>query len=432
MHSDTFQTYIFAATILGSTGTIIVDQPIRGGALTYMRVKRTGSTWRFSYSYDSTHWTVIAIFNQSLNVTKVGPYAGNSPSNGSSAPAFTAIVDHFVNRAAPISPVDGSPYPPAPGPPAINVWYGDTQSFGQHGNPQQWVDIIGDVADFDQVASLTYSLNGGAQQQLTMGEDEFRLVAPGNFVVEIDWTSLVNGTNTVVITATDTLGNQSTHTVTVNYTVGQLWPSTYSIPNWSTAGSIQSVAQVVDGIWQIQSNGTVRTTQTGYDRLIAIGDQTAWHDYIATAEVTLNSVDSFGFAVGIIAGWQGHTTIQYGVPLPNQPRIGHPFPGFGGYSMGYPGPTNINIFANTAATPETVLTQDTTISLQLGVKYIFKFQAQTNSSGGSHYSFKVWPASVSEPVNWNLQADGEACQGSIVLVAHQADVSFGAVSITGL
>jgi hypothetical protein len=432
MHSDGMQTYIFAASILGAAGSIHVFRQIRGGASTYLRVKRSGNDWRFSYSYDSLRWTTAAVFTQPFHVTQIGPYGGNSQSNGAPAPAFTAVVDYFVNLAGPASAIEGRMYPPAPAPPAVNVWYGDTQNFGQNGQPQQWVNILGDVSGFRQVETLTYSLNGAAPAPLTMGEDEFRLVAPALFNVEIDYASLNPGANTVVITATDTAGLQTNHPVTINYTSGRTWPGNYSVTDWAAAGNIQNVAQIVDGIWQIQPNGTVRTMQTGYDRLIAIGDRIAWRNYVATAEVTLNSIDSFGFAVGIIAGWQGHTTLQYGVPLPNQPRIGHPFPGFGGYSMGYPAPAIMDIFENTPAAPETVLAQGPTQLLQLGVKYVFKFQVQANSSGGSQFSFKVWPAAKPEPTNWNFQADGEASEGSIVLAAHRADVSFGAVSITAV
>jgi hypothetical protein len=234
-----------------------------------------------------------------------------------------------------------------------------------------------------------------------------------------------------VITATDTANRQTSHIVSINYVSGKTWPKTYSV-NWTTAPSIQGVSQIVDGVWQIQS-ATVENPVTGYDRLIAIGDKTNWLNYVVTAEVTLNKLDGFGFAVGIIAGWQGHTTLQYGQPLPDQPRTGHPFPGFGGYSMGFPSPPILNLYENTPSVPEHIMAQDTTgRTLQLGVKYIFKLQAQQNTSGGTHYSFKVWPASSSEPTNWDLQADGELSTGSIVLAAHFADVSFGAITITGL
>ena len=50
----------------------------------------------------------------------------------------------------------------------------------------------------------------------------------------------------------DGLGNVRTRTVTVNYTNGGPWPRSYTI-DWTSAGSIQSVAQIVDGKWAIQS-----------------------------------------------------------------------------------------------------------------------------------------------------------------------------------
>jgi regulation of enolase protein 1 (concanavalin A-like superfamily) len=430
MYSDNERTIVFIASILGNTGTIIVSQETRGGPASWMRVKRTGNNWQFSYSFDSIHWTPFT-FTQALTVTQVGPYAGNAQFNGAPAPAYTAVVDHFVNRAAPLSVIDRNSYPPPAAAPVINVWYGDNQVFGNIGVPQQWVNILVDASDFDQVTTLTYSLNGGAQQPLWMGENVVRLVAPGDLNVEIDYASLNAGTNSVVITATDTLGRRTTHTVTINYVSGHTWPSSYTA-DWSKTQSPETIAQVVDGPWVIQSGG-VNITETGYDRLIAIGDSKTWQNFVATAEVTLNSLDPYGYAVGIIAGWKGHTTLQYGQPLPDQPRTGHPFPGFGGYAMGLPGPPALMLYQNTTPSPESVIVQDTSgLTLQTGVKYIFKFQTQQNSSGGTTYSFKVWPSGTTEPAGWNLQGNGELSTGSIVLAAHRADVTFGLVTVTGL
>src|SRR5205823_4704851 len=172
---------------------------------------------------------------------------------------------------------------------------------------------VGDVADFNQVNTLTYSLNGGAQQQLPIGENIRRLVALGNFNVEIDYASLNPGGNIVTITATNDNGLQTSHNVTLNYVAGQSWPLPYSI-NWSNASSIQNVAQIVDGQWAIQPGGSVRTFETGYDRILDIGQRNTWQQYVVTAETTLNRINPAGFGVGIVVGWQGHTTIQYGVP----------------------------------------------------------------------------------------------------------------------
>ena len=65
----------------------------------------------------------------------------NDPNNDP-APSFTAAVDYFFNTASPISPTDGG-LPKPPNQPVFNVWYGDNQTFGQHGVAQQWVNILG-------------------------------------------------------------------------------------------------------------------------------------------------------------------------------------------------------------------------------------------------------------------------------------------------
>jgi hypothetical protein len=311
----------------------------------------------------------------------------------------------------------------------MQIWYGDSQTFGAPGVPQQCVNILGNVSDFDEIASLTYSLNGGPPQPLSTGEDAYRLVDAGDFNAEIDYASLNPGNNTVVITAIDNEGLTTIHGVSVNYVAGQTWPSSYSITSWPT--NLQSAGQVVDGLWQVQEDGTLRTIQQGYDRLIDIGDRGTWKNYLVTAEVTMNSVDPWAGAVGIVVGWQGHSDVQYGETLTIQPRIGHPYPAFFFYSAGIAGPSALDIWTNTATVIEKPLATGAR-TLQTGVKYIFKCQVQQNGSGGSHFSFKVWPANGSEPSAWDVQADGDVSQGSILLGAYRADVTFGQITITGL
>jgi hypothetical protein len=174
--------------------------------------------------------------------------------------------------------------------------------------------------------------------------------------------------------------------------------------------------------------------QVGYDRLIALGDRNTWRQYEVTAELTMNSLSCHDHTIGVVVGWQGHTTLQYGQLLPDQPRTGHPFPGLAQYYKGTPADTpKLNIWENTQTNPEFAIAEDTSgRQLQLGVKYIFKFRTTANATGGSHYSMKVWPASGTEPANWDLQADGDATQGSVVLGAHQGDISFGKITVTGL
>jgi len=125
-------------------------------------------------------------------------------------------------------------------------------------------------------------------------------------------------------------------------------------------------------------------------------------------------------------GWTGHTTDQYGVPLPDQPRTGHPFPADFIYSD-----HGLVIGSNSAVTTEATLAQLNT-TLSIGVKYVFKFQVTSNTSGGSHFSFKVWPSGTTEPPAWQLQADDVLSRGSVVIAAHQADITVGNISVTPL
>jgi uncharacterized repeat protein (TIGR02543 family) len=133
----------------------------------------------------------------------------------------------------------------------INVWYGLNQTFGQIGVPHQWVNILGNVSDTDGISQLTFTINGGVSQNLPIGPSR-RLENLGDFNIEIDFSDLSEGDNQINISAIDSIGNLSVKSVTVNYSAGNVWPLNYNI-DWSTAGSIESVAQIVDGLWEIDN-----------------------------------------------------------------------------------------------------------------------------------------------------------------------------------
>jgi hypothetical protein len=422
-HDGTSPRLLAVSTIAGTPTTRYNSAISSGGAPFWLRIRRSGNTWTQTWSLDGRNYVTGAVFTQALTVTAVGPVAGNAVSGSNPAPGFTAQVDYFFNTAAPISPADGGqPLPPSA--PVINVWYGDNQSFGQIGNPQTWVNVVGNVSAPSGISSITYSLNGGPEQSLWIGQNRVRLVDAGDFNAEIAYSSLISGANTVRFTATARNGSTTQRTVTVNYVAGRTWPSTYSI-NWANVTNIQSVAQIVDGQWVLQ-NGAVRTAQAGYDRLFGFGDLNTWTNLLGTAEITINSLDCNGFAVGPIVGWTGHTTADNGVIKPDQPRTGHPFPADFVYTE-----HGLAIGSNSSQTPETTLVQSST-KLALGVKYVFKFQVTSNASGGSHFSFKVWQAGTTEPSGWQLQADDVLSRGSVLIAAHRADITVGNVSITPL
>lgn len=310
------------------------------------------------------------------------------------------------------------------GAPVIDVWYGDVQTFGQNDIPQAYVNILGNVSASGRIASLTQSLNDGPEQPLRIGPDQARLVDPGDFNAEIAYSSLRRGQNNLRLTAIAHNGAVTHHVVTINYVVGHS-PASYSI-DWSAVQNIQSVTQIVDGKWAIENN-EARTKQTGYDRLIDIGSMDSWTNLTGTVELTLNAqpsglgLGSSGFGLGPIVGWRGHT-----LDRDEQPRTGHPFAAWFVYDG-----ASLSIYANTPITPETSLEQYT-MHLDVGVRYIFKFQVTPNRWGESHFSFKVWRSGTVEPENWQVEADGQRARGSILIGAYKCDISVGKINITAL
>lgn len=311
------------------------------------------------------------------------------------------------------------------GSPIVNIWYGARQSFGPNGNPQQWVNVLGNVSDADGVRSLTYSLNGGGWSKLSIGPDDRRLARKGDFNVEIDRALLRDGANQVAIRAIDSRGRTTNIVVTVNYTSGRTWPTTYTA-NW--ANGIEQVAQVVDGLWTVEGN-TVRPVETGYDRIIAIGD-VAWQDFEFTVPVTIHSYDPLAFdppnnqpGVGMAVRWLGHSDWDG-----SQPRYGWTPVGaflwydWNEYGKGYESMENISSPAPISQARE----------LDFGVTYMWKGRVETLDDGTSVYSMKIWRQGEEEPQAWDISGEATVFMpnGSLLLVTHFVDASFGPVVIT--
>jgi regulation of enolase protein 1 (concanavalin A-like superfamily) len=135
---------------------------------------------------------------------------------------------------------------------------------------------------------------------------------------------------------------------------------------------------------------------------------------------------------GILAGWRGATTDNYGTPSPDQPRIGHPFPGLGWYSKEIGRQQRLNIYRNLAPTYETRLVEHDTFVMSPGVPYKMKFRVDAISADTAQYSLKVWEVGTTEPSQFQLTAQSARRSGSILLGAHRADVSFGNITVTPL
>ncbi len=312
--------------------------------------------------------------------------------------------------------------------PTIDLWYGSRQIFGDPGVTQRWVNILGNVSDPDGIWSVVYSLNGGPEQQLSMGPDTRRLSAPGDFNVEIATTDLASGLNEVVITATDWYLTTTMETVTVDYVTDGIWPEPYTI-DWSTVTNIQDVAQVVDGLWTIE-NGSLRPVVMGYDRVVAVGD-VAWADYEVTVPVTMHALDPAGYlwpsvspGFGLTLRWPGHTAWDDA-----QPTWGWRPAGAGvWYDAGYDGPLSLG-------GDDGLSQSDPFRTLEYDVRYIFKMRVQTVPGQGTFYAVKVWEDGGLEPAEWDLagmEGLSEVPSGSCALTAHHTDVSFGNVTIIPL
>lgn len=311
--------------------------------------------------------------------------------------------------------------------PTITFFYGKRQFFCQIGVPQRWVNILGNVTDPDGIGSLTYSLNGGGAVTLNIGPDTRRLALDGDFNVDLPLAQLnpSGDSNIVVVTATDLLSNIRNDTVVVWVYPGTTWPMPATV-SWDWYAAINDAAQVVDGSWTLAGN-SIRTGDVGYDRLVAVGD-TTWTDYEVTVPVTIHSIDPAGYnptsgqpAVGIFMRWSGHTDS----PVSGwQPKSGwNPSGALGMYAFNADGGERLEIWQHGVdLSGKTV---------PLGQTHMFKMRVE-NQTGGHHYALRVWKQTDPEPAEWDLMyldVDRRAARGSLLLVAHHVDATFGEVSV---
>jgi regulation of enolase protein 1 (concanavalin A-like superfamily) len=312
------------------------------------------------------------------------------------------------------------------GGPTVDIWYGDTQEFGRIGTPVPMINVLGNASTDNGLSSLSYSLNGGSLQALSVGPNTRRLALAGDFNVEIPFSQLQPGSNNVQIRARDQSGRETIRTVSVINSSGPVWPNPYFI-NWGGVSDINSVAQVIDGIWGI-SGGSVRPLVLAYDRLIAVGDRT-WQNYEASCPITVHSIDTAGYAapsygpgVGVLLRWPGHTNDGH------QPWEGvYPLGaiGFFRWTSAY---ERFEIFGNNGR----ILASAPDETLQLGVQYTFKMRVQSFGDQ-AQYQFKWWTANQTEPSDWQLTGsqslNEDPGSGCILLLAHHVDASFGNVTV---
>lgn len=313
--------------------------------------------------------------------------------------------------------------------PVINVWYGDTQSFGHIGNPQRQINILGKVISTHGIAEFHFVLNNGNASPLSYGRDTFRLANEGDFNVEIERSNLKAGKNNLKILAVDTLGNDVVKEITVMYSNHKKWPLPYRV-NWSDVSNVQDVVQIVDGHWELTDAG-IKIKDRYYDRVLAIGDST-WKNYEVETTVMFHSVSkraagppTFNVChVAIASRWPGHDA-----------DIHQPYRKW--YPLGATSEFTVSedlkecywrIFDG-----ENFWEEDTANvrSLIFERTYKIKHRVESADNGTTRYSVKLWDSKQLEPVQWDFQAmepPGNIPVGSALLIAHNTEVTFGNIS----
>lgn len=314
-----------------------------------------------------------------------------------------------------------------PAHPVISFFYGDSQPFGHNGTPQRYVNVLGNISDTAEVLGASYVLNDAPSKTLFIGADRKRLACTGDFNIELATHALHPGINRLTVTAVQKNNSTTSKTIDLLRHPYNPHPSNYKV-EWKAVQHIQHVAQVIDGKWVI-ADGMLRTAEVGYDRLVALGD-TSWADYEVTVPVKihnyyLRSAEGGGPGVGLVARWKGHSGDAV-------PRLDHPYGILAWYKMGSPpdGHYRLCLYKD----GDQLIAEDLSgRSLDLYKSYMFKLKAVTIANGLTAYSFKVWPQQESEPVEWRLTATvAGPSAGSLLLVAHKADVGFGDILVDGI
>jgi len=351
------------------------------------------------------------------------------------------IIADDINANTTTNSTSGTTTETGVGDTLFDVWYGDEQDFGTPGSTQRWVNVLGRVSDPQGLDTLEARLNGGAWRNLSIGPDDRRLRGVGDFNVDILTSDLLEGANIVEIRATDTLAEQTNHTVTVNWTANSDFPIPYVL-DWNTVTAVNEVVVPIDGYWNVSPDGlSINNVDDGYDRIAAFGEQT-WEQYEVLVPITVNSIapganqgPSFGPGVGFIVRWNGHNDEHF---PGSQPQLG-----FQPLDDGFPTPFGAIAWWRNAATLEeglqildesaVVVATDTGFDLELGTQYMFRVRVEGTTP--ATYRLKVWdPAAEEEPGPWSLEwtAPGnndEPTSGSLTLLAHEVDALFGDVVV---
>ena len=314
--------------------------------------------------------------------------------------------------------------------PNITFWYGTEQTFGQHGRPQRWINVLGNLAPDVAAANkgrVAFTVNGGSEQSLSLGGDLHRLAMPGDFNIEIPWSDLAPGRNTVEVVAGDVRSS-----VAVNRVDDTQRRSTLPLRvDFSAIRSVTSACQIVDGWWQLAPDG-IRTVQRYYDRVLCVGDESLV-DCDVTIELTIHDFDPpedgpptyDATHFGVSMRWLGHATDDH------QPhRQWWPLGAQGELSLRDGGRScRWRVLHGQDAEEQVHVAPDASM-VTLGERMFVRASVTSLGDERSRYRFKSWSSEGAEPLGWNIETvrRGGNQNGCVCLVAHHSDVTIHSVA----
>ncbi len=320
----------------------------------------------------------------------------------------------------------------------IEVWHGDAQRVGHLGDAQDDFNVVGRIAGWRHVDTLQWSFNQWGSVPLSFRAYR-RLVADGDFNIDVPIGRLKAGPNTVKITATLRDGRSLTRSITVTKEKGAT-PLPYSI-RWSEVKNPQDVGQIVDGHWKLTPAG-LRTAQVGYDRIFLIGERT-WRDYDVRTSFHVHGTppESRDAGVGLLFRFTGHVAGGPRFFPSGQPKWGYlPFGAIGWLrwkSINEVPQPHTQFFHGGGERP----IDKAVFPFRFSQTYAIRFACRTlpdnpSGHGVTHYQFKLWSADEPEPAAWTweqTQVSANALRsGGVALLAHHVDVTFGDVIVTPL
>lgn len=317
----------------------------------------------------------------------------------------------------------------------VDVWYGQDQRFGELGNAQRQINILGNIKLPDDSCRVYYTLNGQDREvDITLGSDLHRLAMEGDFNIDVERSELLEGSNHVKLIIEREGKELLSRTISFTNTSTNCWALPYSV-DWSETGQLQDVVEIVDGKWELTPAGA-HVKEQYYDRVLAFGDSSwinyevetsvVFHDYIPPQEGPPTYNVSH---VAIASRWPGHDRDDlqpdrkwYPLGATSEFRITDDYDScrwriFDGENF-Y---VEQDIKDYRSIEPEKI--------------YRLKHRVENISDTLARYSVKFWLAEEAEPEKWDLQALEELTRkesGSALLLAHNTEVTFGNISVIPL